>query len=423
MATKQSVFSRFRLTGAGVMIGVGLIGAIFYGLISSHYVGLVLVRTLGPYTDTLSRVGFDSTELDIWQRIARRHDVAILVEPGNGSAQAWNESGQAVAVADLIGRDSALRGVRTDDGTRVTFYWDPSPLAGGHLPMLGGLLLMVVAIVGAAFWYLQRQLQPLADLQVGVKAVARGDFETRVPVVRDDEIGRVATSFNEMARRVGEMVDDREGLLGDVSHELRSPIARMKVALEFMPDGSKRDSLARDLKEMEELTTTLLERESLRWRAGRLEGEPIDLEALAGEVAAGNFDRGPGVALVSQFPGTLQGDPTLIKMLLHNLVDNAVKFSLPDSRPVSIETEQQDGDVVIRVADDGLGIPADRIDHVFEPFTKLDRARGHHSGHGLGLNLCQRIVQLHGGTIEIHANKPRGTVVVVALPVELDLRT
>jgi len=417
VAADISVLSRFRLAGAALIIGVGLIGAIFYGLLNSHYMGLVLGRTLGPFTDTLAKVGFDSPESDIWQRIATRHGVAILVEPVGGPSEAWNELGEPVAPSELIDRNTAIRGIRTsEDGTRVTFHWILSPFAGGHLPLLGALLLMVVAVIGTAFWFLQRQLEPLERLQVGVEAVARGDFDTRVPVVRADEIGRVAESFNDMAGRVGEMVEDRERLLADVSHELRSPIARMKVALEFVPEGAKRDSLHRDLKEMEDLITTLLEREAMRTRTGRLENSTVDLEALAGEIAASFTKRDPGVELVSDGQVSLEADAALIKLLLQNLVDNALKFSLPDSRPVRIEISCESDHVVIGVVDDGSGIPAGDEEKIFEPFSKLDRARGHRSGHGLGLNLCQRVVKLHGGTIEARPNRPRGTTVVVTFP-------
>jgi signal transduction histidine kinase len=234
--------------------------------------------------------------------------------------------------------------------------------------------------------------------------------------VRDDEIGRVAASFNDMAGRVGEMVEDRERLLADVSHELRSPIARMKVALELMPAGNKRESVARDLREMEELIRALLDREALASRTGRLEVEPVDLEDLGTEVAAAFVDKGPGVELVSNGPVTIEADRILLKMLLQNLTDNAVKFSRPDSRPVTIAVERNGGEARVEVRDDGVGIAPGNEERVFEPFTKLDRARGHHAGHGLGLDLCRRIVRLHGGTIALRSDRPRGTTVVVELP-------
>jgi signal transduction histidine kinase len=414
---KASVLSRFRLAGAGVLIGVGLVGAIFYGLVNSHYVGLMLGRTLGPYTDTLATAGFESEDPEIWRKIAERHGVAILLEPRSGDRAAWNENGAPVPPRTLAEGEAPVRGVRTSsDGTRVTFHWTLGLFPGNHVRTLGALLLMMLAVVGAAFWFLQRQLEPLARLQTGVEAVARGDFETRVPVVREDEIGRVAASFNEMAGRVGEMVEDRERLLADVSHELRSPIARMKVALELMPEGDKRESLDRDLREMEELISALLDREALAARTGRLAVEPVDLAKLSADVATALGSRPPGVEAISDGPVTIEADPLLVRMLLQNVVDNAIKFSLSDSRAVKIAVERRQGGARVRVRDDGVGIPPGSEERVFEPFTKLDRARGHRSGHGLGLNLCQRIARLHGGAVEIRPAEPRGSEVVVELP-------
>ena len=106
----------------------------------------------------------------------------------------------------------------------------------------------------------------------------------------------------------------------------------------------------------------------------------------------------------------------MIKVLIHNLLDNALKFSLPDSAPVTLSLKQTSEDVMIVIDDDGCGIPADRLTDILEPFVKLNPARGHRSGYGLGLNLCQRIVQTQGGRIEIHKRESRGTRVLVSLP-------
>jgi signal transduction histidine kinase len=218
-----------------------------------------------------------------------------------------------------------------------------------------------------------------------------------------------------MAGRVGQMINDRERLLADVSHELRSPIARMKVALEFVPQGDKRDSLARDLREMEKLIAVLLEREELRSRAGRLKGEEMDLDALTGEVVAAFAGRVPGVEFVSSGAVTIHADASLMKLLIQNLLDNAVKFSHPDSRSVVVTLETAPDQVILRVADDGIGIPTGCEEKIFEPFVKLDQARGHGVGYGIGLNLCQRIVQLHDGTIRLLPREPRGTEAVVTI--------
>ncbi len=125
--------------------------------------------------------------------------------------------------------------------------------------------------------------------------------------------------------------------------------------------------------------------------------------------------RGPGVEFVCDSAAPLHADPELIKLLIQNLVDNAVKFSHPDSTPVIVELETDNDQVVLRVTDDGIGIPQGSEDQLFKPFVKGDPARGHGVGYGIGLSLCQRIVQLHGGSIRLQARAPRGTDVVVTL--------
>lgn len=398
-----------------VAVAIALVGASFYALVNSHYIGSIVGRTLGPYTDALAERGFSDPDPTIWQRMAARHGVSILVESPGREPEAFDDRGEAVEASSL--REGQIRGVRLGaDGTRATFHWTFLTFRQSHLPMIVGLLVMVVLVIGSAFWFLQRQLQPLSGLRGGVDAVARGDLETRVPVVRDDEIGQVAEAFNAMTGRVREMVDDRERLLADVSHELRSPIARMKVALEFMPEGDKRDALAGDLKEMESLIAVLLERQQLRSRTGPLEPVEIDLETLAAEViAAAANGRGPGVELAPHGSPKVRADPALMRLLLQNLVDNALKFSRPDSEPVVVSLEQRADAVLLRVVDDGIGPPPGPKERLFEPFVKGDASRGHGDGYGLGLNLCRRVVELHGGTVTLRQREPRGCEALVTL--------
>jgi signal transduction histidine kinase len=139
--------------------------------------------------------------------------------------------------------------------------------------------------------------------------------------------------------------------------------------------------------------------------------------ALAGEVIDSLQTIPPGITL-NVPPQSLEiaGDQALIKVLIQNLVDNAVKFSLPDSDPVEVSLSQTEDMIQIIVEDDGQGIAMDQAEKVFEPFVKLDPSRGHRAGYGLGLNICQRIVQAQGGSIEIQAREKRGLRVSVCLP-------
>jgi signal transduction histidine kinase len=416
VSSKSSVLSSFRLAAVALILGVALIGAVFYGFVNTHFLGLVIERTFGPYSDSLAQVGFSSPDPEVWRKIAMRHEVVLIVEHPGGETEAWNEQGEAIEPdAPALGLMSTA--ARTGpDGTRVTFLWAAISFRESHLPLLAALLFMVVAVVGATFWLLQRQLKPLVWLRNGVEALGRGEFDSRVPVLRNDEIGQVAQAFNAMTTRVGAMIEDRERLLADVSHELRSPIARMKVALELMEPGERRDGLARDLREMEGLISTLLEREAVRSRSLPLEGDRVDLAEIATQVADAVSEQHPGVELERDGAFAVRGDRELLRLLIHNVVDNALKFSREDSDPVRILLGTEGDFAILRVRDDGIGIPAKETETLFEPFVKRDPARGHYSGYGLGLNICQRIVELHQGTIELRPLTPRGTEVIVRLP-------
>lgn len=440
-ALSRSVLSRFRLTGLFLLLAVGVVAAGFYGVVHNRYVGVTMSRMLGPFSDALAERGWSDEDDGIWQRIAERHHVTIVVEPLGREAFAFDSDGRAVA-PELAPR-TLLEAVRVapDEG-RVTFYWTLFAEGGLHRPLLAAVLAMIGALVGAAFWYLQRQLMPLARLQRGVEAVARGEFATRLPTARDDEIGRVAQAFNTMARQVGEMIAARDRLLADVSHELRSPITRMKVALELLPPSSERDSLDRDLRETEQLISVLLERESLRARAETADlaaGGTVDLRDLVQTVVQQSRQQhvGPGLGLEIQLEDVddahsnleLTGDIELLRVLVRNLVDNAVKFSRPGSGPVRISLQRRRPDsarpegrrqetdrLVLRVIDDGRGVPAGSEEELFEPFAKQDPARGHHLGYGLGLDLCRRIARFHGGDVQLVRRSPRGVEAVVDLP-------
>ena len=420
MTPVRSVISRFRLAGMAVIVGIAVVGALAYALVNNYYFTRVISWTVGPVSDALAEHGFAGEDPDIWRRMAERHRVAISVELPGREPMAFDDRGLELPAGTTPpdGQITAVR-VAPDGRARVTFHWTVLPLRGTHVALLGGLVIVLGGVLGAAFWFLHHQLRPLSLLRRGVEAVGRGDLEARVEVVRDDEIGRVATAFNEMTGRVADMLRDRERLLADVSHELRSPIARMKVALELTPPSDKRTAIRRDLDEMEHLVAALLERGELRSRTAVPAGDAtreIDLREIAARVVAIFADAPPGAKLVAAGPAPIRADPALARLLVQNLVDNAVKFSLPDSGPVEVRLESGDGDVLLRVLDDGVGLPDDAGERLFEPFVKLDPARGHHTGYGLGLDLCRRVVELHGGSIELRPRSPRGAEARVHLP-------
>jgi signal transduction histidine kinase len=285
-----------------------------------------------------------------------------------------------------------------------------------HSVLLTLVLAFVAGVVFTTHLVLRRLLAPLRGLQDGVARLSAGHLDVVVPGGTGDEFGLLSDAFNEMVARVRQMVGARDQLLLDVSHELRSPLTRMKVALELSPPGDHRARMAADLAEMEAMIGELLEMERLR-DGGGLAMAPHDVGPILHEVAARFDGQRPGVAVVAP-AGRLQAslDPDRIRTVISNLVDNAVKYSLPESGPVTVSAGRTGDQVTIQVADEGPGVPEDDLANLFEPFFRVDRSRSKKTGgYGLGLSICRRIVEAHGGTLEVQNRVPRGACFTIRL--------
>jgi signal transduction histidine kinase len=214
-----------------------------------------------------------------------------------------------------------------------------------------------------------------------------------------------------MTARIREMLRSKEQLLLDVSHELRSPLTRAKLGLALIDDNENVRRVNEDLKELEQMITELLEAARLESDFGVLRRELTDLAILAREVSHGRR-----VSVVTPGAVTINVDPDRISTVLRNLVDNALKYSA-EGTPVDLRVMRADNGGRIEVRDHGVGIPPGELAHVFEPFYRVDKSRTRKTGgFGLGLSLCKRIVEAHGGTISISSEPKVGTTVTVFLP-------
>jgi signal transduction histidine kinase len=275
--------------------------------------------------------------------------------------------------------------------------------------MLWLLLFLVTGVVCTAYAFQKRLLRPVRLLDDGVERLSKGDLNVAVPVVTRDEFGILTDAFNKMVGRVRQMVHARDQLLLDVSHELRSPLTRLKVALAMLPDDDNRSGMVGDLNEMEAMIAELLEMERLRDGRG-IRRETHDLVSVLREVAEDFKEGPPGVRIVSPYRELwLEIDKDKVKTVLRNLLENAVKFGLADSSAVEIALEQDADTVTLRICDDGPGIPQADIASLFEPFFRVDRSRSKKTGgYGLGLSICKRIMEAHGGRITVTNNPGRG---------------
>ncbi len=353
--------------------------------------------------------------------LANRVKVQIRYEGPTGS---WTTDEDIPPIVDVregrayssIGRDFHIESA--SDGGAYLFVWDYGEhVRSVHSKMLWLLLFLVTGVVCTAYVFQKRLLRPVRLLDEGVARLSRGDLDVAVPLVTRDEFGVLTDAFNKMVGRVKQMIQARDQLLLDVSHELRSPLTRLKVALALLPDDENKAGMAGDLNEMEAMIAELLELERVREGHG-MRREIRDLVPVVREAANGHRNGMPGVHLL--LPPTqvlLDMDPEKIKTVLRNLLENACKFSLEDSRPVEIVVRDDAGTVMVLISDDGPGIPESDISNLFEPFYRVDRSRSRKTGgYGLGLSICKRIMEAHGGSIAVSNNAGRGASFVLTFP-------
>ncbi|WP_225782521.1 ATP-binding protein [Xenophilus sp. Marseille-Q4582] len=313
---------------------------------------------------------------------------------------------------------------RSADGHRIVFGWSPRlwrivPHATGWVTLAA-----LLGLVALAYAVVQRLLRPLIDIREGAQRFGRGDFATPIPVRRADDLGELAQRINTMAQDIQAMLDAKRALLLAMSHELRSPLTRARLNAELLPETgegvAERAALLRDLGEMRDLISDLLESERLASPHGALQREPVDLPQLAREVLAELAARGGATGEAAQRvridaaqlpePPVLALDRARVRLLIRNLLDNALRHGEGTLQaPVLQLRAATDGGpaVEIEVRDFGHGVSDAQLAQLAEPFYRPDSARARAAGGvGLGLYLCRLVAQAHGGQLVLRNALP-----------------
>lgn len=291
-------------------------------------------------------------------------------------------------------------------------FWLRPPF--GFLWMLG---LVGIAVAVGVFPIIRRLLKRLENLQRGVKRFGEGDLSVRVPEHGHDEVADLAHQFNAAAARIETLMTAHKSLLANASHELRSPLTRIRMGLEFMGDdpasARAKAEIQRNISELDQLVDEIL-------LASRLDSsevdmgtvESVDLIGLAAEECA-RID----ADLDMQTDGSLevQGIAKLLRRAVRNLLENARRYSEGE---ITLSLSQENHMAVIRVEDHGSGVPQAQRERIFEKFYRLPGASERSGGVGLGLSLVRSIAERHGGTVccEGRQDGRSGASFVIMLP-------
>ena len=365
----------------------------------------------------------------------------------------------------VIGHSTSKAGIV--EGWEVESLRDTSTVTrplrhvGIELALLGGALGIPIFLLGR--WLSNRLTAPVRELTRVAREIADTDkLDARVPVTSEDELGMLARSFNRMtenlehaaserehfvgelealnqsleakvAARTGELeaaVAAQKRLIGDISHEIKSPLARLGVALglaRLSQSNAARhfDRMEREIDNVSALASELLTLASLKDVSGAMPLAEVDINSLVARIIADAIYELPARAsdvrvLEPEGPSTVHGNWDLLRRAVENVVRNAL-FYTAQGTPITLTIAERSSRVSIVVTDQGPGVPEEALGHLFEPFYRVDEARARKTGgSGVGLAICQRVVEVHGGTVHARNNTPTGLIVEIEIPLTVE---
>lgn len=301
--------------------------------------------------------------------------------------------------------------VKLPDGDALTFRVAQG-LRGSLLPrtLMLNLALLTLATAIVLYVVARSVTRPLSSLARAAEAMGRDVSQPPLAESGAQELREAARAFNTMQDRMHRYLDSRTRVLAAMSHDLKTPLTRLRLRVETLDDEDARARFGRDLDEMESMV-----RGSLALLKGLSDDEaagPVDLDALLATLVAEFAEVGAQVEVGGRARGTFRGKPQALKRCLTNLISNAVNFG------TRAHVLVEDGAaLVVRVRDEGPGLPADELERVFEPFYRVESSRNRDTGGtGLGLAIARDIAQAHGGSLSLRNLPEGGLEAILSLP-------
>ncbi len=276
---------------------------------------------------------------------------------------------------------------------------------------------IIMALLTLLFLFMFWLFKALQELQKDVLRIGSGDLKHRINIKRSDDLGDLAAAFNGMADDIQNMLEAKRQMLLAISHELRSPLTRSKLALAVMKHSPQKDSILLDIDEMEAMINELLEAERLNAKHKALNLESHDINTIISDVITEYFPE-DNIALQLDYNLPKQQlDSVRIRFIIKNILENALKYQDNQNKAILIETRQDEQATELRVTDQGTGIAPEHIPRLTEPFYRADPSRQRKTGgFGLGLYLCKLIAEAHKGYLIITSELGQGSCITVMLP-------
>lgn len=312
----------------------------------------------------------------------------------------------------------------------TTWFWADIP-AGGKLIRIGfpksrlltdpstmlllALLATVLFSLLTAYILARRITRPLAHFSQAARRIGAGSIPEDLPPSHVQELAELAVTFNQMALQVRELLANRTTLLAGISHDLRTPLARMRLAVEMLPDNSDTKTVERLRRDIEDMNGLIGEFLTLSRDLQQEAPEKIELDAMLREMADEKHAQGAQVACHVQPGLTVRAGPLALHRVVQNLLGNALRYS--EGKPVQIEAQQKGNEAVIEILDRGPGIPPDEMEKVFRPFYRIESSRNADTGgSGLGLAIVQQLCTANGWQVALLPRDGGGTVAELRLP-------
>jgi signal transduction histidine kinase len=354
-----------------------------------------------PLTMFSSVLGYALGDMEV--RVARRAGTAPplddipMMHPGMGGGMGAAMRGMGPGAANFAVQ------VTLRDGTRVTFdSFLPPQDEGVPLRLAATLLILLGTVVVLSLLAVRWVTRPLSTLAIAAERLGADINRPPLPESGPAEVRRAAKAFNTMQSRLARFIADRTRVLGAMSHDLKTPLTRLRLRTELLEDEALREKFAKDIAEMESMVGQTLD--FMRDATAKEPAQPVDVMALLESLQTDYADAGQAFEIRGRVARPLAGRPQALRRCLANLLDNAMRYG----GGARIEVEDGDQQVAIRVLDEGPGIPEAQLERAFEPFFRGEDSRSRETGGtGLGLGIARNIARAHGGDLTLR-NRPHG---------------